>query len=249
MTPRCAATDEDQRRRGQAACAGQRRSGQRPAGRPLRRSSRDRRGHTRRPWCRRLRPVQSSRDLSRWRRDPVPGRPWGCQSRCSAGAAGAHRCQSAGQASERPWRRASRAQSGSRRPEAIPKLLVRHTAATGHFRTELPSRPKERPDDQPEQDWRPHQLSTPCAAADPLSEARSASPMNAAGAAAYPPGVRGPSPRAHQSRLGCTRRLVRQVDLETGPRCDTRAPVAETASQSSASSDSGRICPPSTTIV
>ena len=43
---------------------------------------------------------------------------------------------------------------------------------------------------------------------------------------------------------------VRQVDLESRPRCDTHAPVAETASQSfSASSDSGRICPPSTTIV
>ena len=154
----------------------------------------------------------------------VPGRPWGCQSRCSAGAAGAQRCQSAGQAWERPWRRASRARSGSRRhPRQYPTLLVRHTAATVHFDTGLPSRPKERPDDQPKQDWRPHQLSTACAAADPLSEARSASPMNAAGAAAYPPEVRGPSRRAHQSRLGCTRRLVRQADLETGPRCDTRA--------------------------
>ena len=174
----------------------------------------------------------------------------GPSAACSAGAAGAHRCQSAGQAWERPWRRESRARSGSRRhPRQYPTLLVRHTAATVHFGTELPSRPKEPPDDQREQDWRPHQLSTACAAADPLSEARSASPMNAAGAAAYPPEVRGPSSRAPQSRLGCTRRLVRQVDLETGPRCDTRAPVAGTASQSSASSDSGRICPPSTTIV
>jgi hypothetical protein len=134
---------------------------------------------------------------------------------------------------------------------SLARADVTHSAASTSWSrvTAPPSRPKERPDDQPEQDWRPHQLSTACAAADPLSEARSASPMNAAGAAAYPPEVRGPSRRAHQSRLGCTRRLVRQVDLETGPRCDTRAPVAETASQSSASSDSGRICPPSTTIV
>jgi hypothetical protein len=60
-------------------------------------------------------------------RDLVPGRPWGCPSRCSAGAAGAHQRQSAGRALNRPSRRAPRARSRSRRlPRQSP------TASTGY---------------------------------------------------------------------------------------------------------------------
>ena len=62
------------------------------------------------------RPRQSTRSRRRRRRHPVLGRLWGCPSRCSTGAAGARPHRSAGRAEDRPWRRAIRVRSGSRRP-------------------------------------------------------------------------------------------------------------------------------------
>jgi hypothetical protein len=65
-----------------AACAGRRQSALRPAGRRRRRSTPDQHGHIRRPCCRRLRPARPKRGQRRPRRDPIPGRPWGCPCRC-----------------------------------------------------------------------------------------------------------------------------------------------------------------------
>jgi len=113
-------------------CAGPQQCGHRPGGRRLRRSSRGRRGHTRRLWCRGRRPAQSNRGQRRPRRHPVPGRPSGCRSRCSAGAVGVHRRQSAVRAWGRPSRRAICAPSHSRRPPRPPATRpVRGTAASG----------------------------------------------------------------------------------------------------------------------
>jgi hypothetical protein len=97
-----------------------RQSARRPAGRRRRRSTPDRHGHTRTPCCRgprRARPNQSRR---RPRPDRVPGRPWGCPSRCNKGAFGARPRRPAARASGRPSYRSTGAPSGSRRRRRPP---------------------------------------------------------------------------------------------------------------------------------
>ena len=173
--------------RGRAGCAGRRRSAHRPAARRRRRSSLDRRGRRRRPWCRGRRPARSRRGRRRPRPDPVPGRRWGSRSRCSSGAAGARRRRPAGRAPGRPWRRGTRGPSRSRRRRRrSPARPGRDTATTVRFGCATAVGPGGTS--------RPRARAGPAAtpsrarsrtAADPTSRATPTTAMNTAGAAAH----------------------------------------------------------------
>jgi hypothetical protein len=107
--------------------------------------------------CLGRRPAQSNQGLRRRRRHLVPGRPSGCRSRCRAGAADVHRCQSAlwawvGPDVERlPDRLVAAAHRGHQQHR---QCGVQQPA--GAAARQLPTDPQEHPHDEPQQDWRPH---------------------------------------------------------------------------------------------
>jgi hypothetical protein len=87
---------------------------------------------------------------------------------------------------DRPWLRAIRVRSGSRRPRRRSPTRpdgVEHPpcASAAHLASDL----NDQPDDEREQDRCHTQLSTVCTAADPVKEPRPASARTAAGAAAH----------------------------------------------------------------